>query len=100
MDIVTQEIYFARYFYTLGVYPPIVDGPMYGAFHGIIQMAYGLACGSDEMVVEGIAWSHQQYSPMYMDNLNNPKVSIKCSDFDGVEVSAFHNSLLHKFRFC
>lgn len=58
----------------LDVCPPIVDGPLYGAFHGVIQMAYGMACGSDEMVVEGIGYMYHQYSPMYIDDINNPKV--------------------------
>jgi len=56
-----------------GTCPPIVDGPLYSAFHGFIQMGYGLVVGSDQAVVEGITIIDQQYSPLYGNDMNNPK---------------------------
>ena len=65
----------------LGACPPIIDGPLYSAFHGFIQMGYGLAVGSHQAVVEGITIMDQQYSPLYGNDMNNPKVRPFLSEY-------------------
>jgi len=61
-------------FHVLEICPDIIDGPLYGSFHGIIQLAYGLVSNCDQAVLEGITLMDQQYSPLFLDDRHNPKV--------------------------
>ena len=59
--------------------PAIIDGPLYGAFHGIISVAYGIFRKSDKVLLEGLLFMDIHYSPMMWDQYDNPKVDISCS---------------------
>ncbi|XP_066926746.1 uncharacterized protein [Clytia hemisphaerica] len=56
-----------------GVCPDILDGPLHSSFHGAIQLAYGLVCGCDQAVLEGITFMDQQYSPVFPNDTNDEK---------------------------
>ncbi len=56
-----------------GELPRVVDGPLYAAFHGIIQLGYGYPYRSAQVCIEGLAMSAHQYTALFPDNPSNPK---------------------------
>ena len=65
----------------LDLYPAMIDGPILGAFHGVIQLGYGLAAQCDSMSLEGLAYTFHQYFPFFRDDMQNPKVPAICDIF-------------------
>ena len=59
--------------------PAIIDGPLYAAFHGVISIVYGMIGKSDKVMLEGLIFMDEQYSPMMLDQHDNPKVYWSCS---------------------
>jgi len=69
-------------------FPSLIPGIMGGAFHGMIQIGYGLVANNSWLVCEGLAYQHQSYLPLNLkqNSVKSAFLSIGKGNTDIVEV--------------